>query len=111
RQYPLYSLGLVTHLQPLPIVKVYDRRNRRTYRWYIDFATTCGTVQSERIDITDDDVKAGYNRTEHLRQHTKTDEGHSLFDRCYGWREDAESLNNTLERRWARRRPRSARRS
>ncbi|MDB2197602.1 hypothetical protein [Mycobacteroides abscessus] len=87
-----------THLQPLPIVKVYDRRNRRTYRWYIDFATTCGTVQSERIDITDDDVKAGYNRTEHLRQHTKTDEGHSLFDRCYGWREDAESLNNTLDR-------------
>lgn len=22
----------------------------------------------------------------------------SLYDRCYGWREDAESLNNTLDR-------------
>ncbi len=88
-----------THLQPLPVAKVYDRRNRSgTHRWYIDFATTCGTVQTCRIDITDEDIKCGYNRTEHLRQHTKTDDGSSLYDRCYGWREDSESLNNTLDR-------------
>lgn len=88
-----------THLQPLPIAKVYSRRNPAgTHRWYIDFATTCGTVQHERLDITDDDTAKGYNRTEHLRQHTKTDTGDSLYDRCYGWREDAESLNNTLDR-------------
>jgi hypothetical protein len=24
--------------------------------------------------------------------------GDSVYDRCYGWREDAESLNNTLDR-------------
>lgn len=88
-----------THLQPLPVAKVYARRNRAgIYRWYIDFATTCGTVQSERIDITPEDRDKGYNRTEHLRQHTKTDDGNSVYDRCYGWREDAESLNNTLDR-------------
>lgn len=88
-----------THLQPLPIAKVYDRRNKRgTHRWYIDFATACGTVHTQRLDTTDDDTAKGYNRTEHLRSHTKTDEGDSLYDRCYGWREDAESLNNTLDR-------------
>jgi len=87
------------HLQPLPVDKVYDRRNRGgTYRWYIDFATMCGTIQTCRIDITDEDIKCGYNRAEHLRQYTKTDEGGSLYDRCYGWREDSESLNNTLDR-------------
>jgi hypothetical protein len=69
-----------------------------TYRWYIAFAPLCGTERTIRLDITDDDRKRGYNRTEHLRQHTKTDEGISLYDRCYGWREDSESLNNTLDR-------------
>lgn len=88
-----------THLQLLPVAKVYARRNRAgTYRWYIDFATTCGTVHHQRIDTTDDDAARGYNRAEHLRQHTKTEEGDSVYDRCYGWREDAESLNNTLDR-------------
>ncbi|MED5813610.1 hypothetical protein VST63_14710 [Mycolicibacterium sp. 050232] len=88
-----------THLQPLPIAKVYARRNRAgIYRWYIDFATTCGTVHHQRIDTTGDDTKKNYNRAEHLRQHTKTENGDSVYDRCYGWREDAESLNNTLDR-------------
>jgi len=88
-----------THLQPLPVAKVYSRRNRGgTHRWYIDFAVTCGTVHHQRIDTTDDDAAKGLNRAEHLRQHTKTEEGDSLYDRCYGWREDAESLNNTLDR-------------
>lgn len=88
-----------THLQELPVAKVYSRRNRTgTHRWYIDFAATCGTVHHQRIDITDDDAARGFNRAEHLRQHTKTDEGDSVYDRCYGWREDAESLNNTLDR-------------
>jgi hypothetical protein len=40
----------------------------------------------------------GYNRAEHLRQHVKTDTGDSVYDGCYGWREDSESLNNTLDR-------------
>jgi hypothetical protein len=33
-----------------------------------------------------------------LRQHTKTDDGNSVYNRCYGWREGAESLNKTLDR-------------
>ena len=88
-----------THLHPLPTIKVYDRRTPKgTYRWYIQFATTCGTVHSVRIDNTETDDKKGYKRAEHLRQFTKTDEGTSLYDRCYGWREESESLNNTLDR-------------
>ena len=47
---------------------------------------------------SDDDRSRGYNRAEHLRQHVKTDDGDSVYDRCYGWREDAESLNNSLDR-------------
>ncbi|EHM20668.1 hypothetical protein [Mycobacteroides abscessus] len=85
--------------EPLPVAKIYARRNQgNIHRWYIDFATTCGTVQAHRIDNTEEDDKRGYNRAEHLRQHTKTDTGDSVYDRCYGWREDAESLNNTLDR-------------
>lgn len=89
-----------THLQPCPTAKIYSRRNADgNHRWYIEFATpTCGTVQRERIDTTDDDRKRGYNRAEHLRQHVKTEDGDSVYDRCYGWREDSESLNNTLDR-------------
>lgn len=55
-------------------------------------------MHHERIGHSAEDRARGYNRTEHLRQHTKTDTGDSLYDRCYGWREDAESLNNTLDR-------------
>ena len=33
-----------------------------------------------------------------LRQHLKTDTGGSVCDTCYGWREDSESLNSTLDR-------------
>ena len=70
-----------------------------SYRWYIEFATpSCGTVHRERIDTTADDRKRQLNRAEHLRQHVKTDEGDSVYDRCYGWREDSECLNNTLDR-------------
>ncbi|MDO3299245.1 hypothetical protein P5V47_11145 [Mycobacteroides abscessus subsp. massiliense] len=86
--------------EPLPIHKIYARRNPGgTHRWYIDFATVCGTIQAHyRIDTTDKDHERGYNRAEHLRQFTKTDAGDGVYDRCYGWREDAESLNNTLDR-------------
>ncbi|WP_246584871.1 hypothetical protein [[Mycobacterium] fortunisiensis] len=65
-----------THLQPLPVAKVYARRNRAgIYRRYLDFATTCGSVHHQRIDTTD---------VEHLRQHTKTEDGDSVYDHCYG---------------------------
>jgi hypothetical protein len=87
------------HLQPCPVAKIYPRRNTDGSRWYIEFAIpSCGTVHRERIDTTDGDRDRGYNRAEHLRQHVKTDDGDSVYDRCYGWREDSESLNNTLDR-------------
>lgn len=88
------------HLQPCPVAKIYPRRNTDgSHRWYIEFATpSCGTVHRERIDTTEADRARGYNRAEHLRQHVKTDDGDSVYDRCYGWREDSESLNNTLDR-------------
>jgi hypothetical protein len=35
----------------------------------------------------------GYNRAEHLRQHVKTDDGDSVYDRCYGWREHSDTTN------------------
>ena len=88
------------HMQPCPVAKICSRRNAdSSYRWYIEFATpSCGTVHRERIDTTADDRKRQLNRAEHLRQHVKTDEGYSVYDRCYGWREDSECLNNTLDR-------------
>jgi hypothetical protein len=52
----------------------------------------------QRIDTTAEDRTRGDNRAEYLRQHVKTDDGGSVYDRCYGWREDSESLNNTLDR-------------
>jgi hypothetical protein len=87
------------HLQPCPVAKTYPRRNSDgSYRWYTEYATSCGTVHHARIDTTETDRSRGYNRAEHLRQHVKTDDGDSVYDRCYGWREDSESLNNTLDR-------------
>lgn len=38
----------------------------------------------------------GHSSAEHLRQHVKTGDGDSVYDRCYGWREDSESLDNTV---------------
>jgi len=89
-----------THLQPCPVAKIYPRRNTDgSHRWYGEFATpSCGTVHRQGIDITDADRERGYNRVEHLRQHIKTVDGDSVYDTWYGWREDAESLNNTLDR-------------
>jgi hypothetical protein len=88
------------HLQTCPTSKIFSRRNADgSHRWYLEFATpSCGTVHRERIDTTAEDCARGHNRAEHLRQHVKTDDGESVYDRCYGWREDSESLNNTLDR-------------
>lgn len=76
------------HMQPCPVAKIYPRGNADdSHRWYIEFATpSCGTVHRTRIDTTDADRSCGYNRAEHLRQHVKTDDRGSVYDRCYGWR-------------------------
>lgn len=93
--------------QPCPIAKIYPRRNiDGTFRWYLDFAPSCGTVHTERIDITKADAACKYNRTEHIRQHTKApdDEHKGVYDRCYGWREDSESVNDILQEKLHKRR-------
>lgn len=80
-----------------PVGKRYSRRNTGgVFRWYIDIALACGTVHTERLDITDGDEKSRYNRTEHLRQHIKNG-ADGVYRRCYGWREDAESVNDLLQ--------------
>lgn len=84
-----------SHLQLCPAAKIYPRRNRAGSHWYVEFAIpSCGTVHRERIDTTDADRGRGYNRAEHLLQHVKTDDGDSVYDRCYGWREDSESQSH-----------------
>ncbi|WP_234796928.1 hypothetical protein [Mycobacteroides chelonae] len=55
-------------------------------------------MQAHSIDNTKEDDKRGYNRVEHLRQHTKTDTGQSVYDRCYGWREDSVMIGFALGR-------------
>jgi hypothetical protein len=88
--------------RPCPVAKLVARPNpgNRTWRWYLTFAAQpCGTVHTQRVDTTRDDRARSYNRAEHLRQHTKTsdDEPDSAYDNCYGWRSDAESLNDVLQ--------------
>ncbi|MFD6197312.1 hypothetical protein ACFWE3_11470 [Mycobacteriaceae bacterium NPDC060252] len=85
------------HLEPNPIAKRYPRRNADgTFRWYIEIALSCGTIHTERIDITPTDHKRRYNRTEHLRQYV-ADGFDGVYRRCYGWREDAESVNDLIQ--------------
>lgn len=86
------------HLEPCPVTrKPYFRRNTNgTFRQYIDIALACGTIHAERVDTTPEDEERGYNRTEHLRQYVK-DGADGVYRRCYGWREDAESINNLIQ--------------
>jgi hypothetical protein len=80
-----------------PVAKRYRRRNADgSYRWYIEFALGCGTVHRERIDTTNKDRARHYNRAEHLRQYTK-EGADGVYERCYGWREDAESVNDLIQ--------------
>lgn len=86
-----------TTFTPCPVATRCRRPNTDgSYRWYIEFAPRCGTVLRERIDIKEPDRRRHYNRAEHLRQYVKegTD---GVYKRCYGWREDAESLNDLLQ--------------
>ncbi|SKG85679.1 Uncharacterised protein [Mycobacteroides abscessus subsp. bolletii] len=80
-----------------PVARRYSRRNTNgIFRWYIDIALACGTVHTERLDTTPDDDKSRYNRTEHLRQYVASG-ADSVYHRCYGWREDAESVNDLIQ--------------
>lgn len=89
-----------TAYRPCPVAKRYWRRNpgNGSYRYYQDVAVTpCGTIHSQRVDTTPEDRKRGYNRTEHLRQHVKTNTDDSVYDHQYGIREDVESSNDLLQ--------------
>lgn len=80
------------------LAKIMRRKNAdHTWRWYRDSAASCGTIHRFRIDNTADDERTGFNRAQHFRQHPPKDP-HSLHARAYGWREDSESLHNSLDR-------------
>lgn len=74
--------------------KVSFIRNRDTYRCYLEVVLPCGEVHRERLDQTEDDLKTGFNRCEHLRQHPP---GSDAYERTMGWRSDIESANNNLD--------------
>jgi hypothetical protein len=89
-----------TVYRPCPVAKTYWRHNPAagTYRHYQDIAVApCGTIHTQRVDTTRADRARGYNRAEHLRQHVKTETGHSVYDRQYGLREDVEAFNDLLQ--------------
>ena len=85
------------HLYLSPVRRVYARHARKgTYRWYIQFAPLCGTLTEVRIAAAD--KQQGLQARRVSASVTKTTEGSSLYDRCFGWREDSESTNNALDR-------------
>jgi hypothetical protein len=68
-----------------------------TYRWYGEFevpeSSGGGTVRV-RLDLTDEDRKRGFNRTEHLRPIPPGDDD---YRRLYPRRPDIESINRALD--------------
>jgi hypothetical protein len=86
------------HTAPCPIKKLVKRRNLRiakAHRWYQEVELSCGTAKRLRIDITEEDERTGFKRAERIRQHAP---GSPVYQNAYGYREDAESWNNTLDR-------------
>jgi hypothetical protein len=84
------------HVQPLPVRQLVKRRNQsivKAHRWYQTVELSCGNTRLIRVDNTDEDRKTGYNRADRIRQHAP---GTQVYKDCYGWRDDAESTNNTL---------------
>lgn len=82
-------------LVPLSRLRLSARRSGTgPTRWYQEFATLCGTLHRDRIDNTTDDIARGFNRAENVRQHPP---GSDTYADCYGWREDAESVNSVLD--------------
>lgn len=82
-------------LVPLSRHRLYARRTGTgPTRWYQEFAALCGTLHRDRIDSTADDDPKVFNRAENIRQHPP---GTDTYTDCYGWREDAESVNSVLD--------------
>lgn len=81
---------------PLEILKLESRRGARSHRWYHLLQLPCGQTHRVRLNSTTDDETSGFNRAKHL---TQLPSHHPDRDRIYGWRADAESLNNGTDRR------------
>jgi hypothetical protein len=89
---------------PCPVAKLSARFNpgSGTWRWYLGVGVQpCATVHTQRVDTTREDQTRGFNRAEHLRQHSKptddSDEDGGVCKQCYPWGSDAESLNDLLQ--------------
>lgn len=74
--------------------KVYARGNAPAVRWYVDLTLPCGHAHTELLTSSKDDARTGFNRPEHLRMHPP---GTPVYDKTYGWRNDAESSHSQLD--------------
>lgn len=86
------------HTAPCPVRRLVKRRNlsiAKAYRWYQEVELSCGITRLVRIDITDEDRRTGFKRVERIRQHAPDSE---IYEAKYGFREDSESWNNTIDR-------------
>jgi hypothetical protein len=86
------------HTAPCPVLKLVKRRNQsipRMWRWYQEVELSCGGARLVRIDATEEDQRTGYKRAERVRQHAP---GSPVYQNNYGFRAEAESWNNTIDR-------------
>lgn len=108
RKHPLVTIGGrvqetwiidtgAAHTEPCPVRRLIRRRNlgSSTHRWYQELELSCGRTRLIRLDSTEEDQHTGRNRAERVHQHAPDSQ---VYQDCYGWREEAESWNNSLDR-------------
>ncbi len=97
------GLGELTHtgeiaFVPLERIRTHRTRSKAgTFRWYSDHrlpAEHGGGVITVRLHGNDEDTKRRFNRTENVRP---IPPGDPDFDRLYGRRNDAESINRHID--------------
>ncbi|WP_353109066.1 hypothetical protein [Gordonia sp. (in: high G+C Gram-positive bacteria)] len=78
------------------LLKLSANRRQNSYAWYLEVELSCGNLRRFRVNKPSPD---GPLRIERLRQAAKDESDDSaVYNRIYGRREDAESVNNILER-------------
>jgi hypothetical protein len=85
------------HYEPLKTIRIQQHKNKATYYWWAYYRLPPeygGREIALRLDRTQEDDRRGLNRTENLRA---IPEGSDDFDRLWGLRPDAESINNSIE--------------
>lgn len=111
-EHDLYAIGGYTHekiilddgsahYNALPYRLKSPSGHDDRHRWHHEVTVPCDHGSDHEIlvplHITKEDRKRGFNRPEYLRQ---LPPGFDYYDRVYGWRPDAESLNCQVEARF-----------